>query len=140
MRQGLPSSCASSGWHLILGVALWCRPPRGSTCGRYPPPSSCESGWDEKHKHTRSDNVAVAVAVSTVAVVVRQLVRGNAVADIVFVPRYHIKPRKVRFEKTCVDSDRDTKRARAVPAVQPATLLDKKKSCSCRLICISLRC
>ena len=51
----------------------------------------CDSGWDEKHWHTRSDNEAVAVAVSTVAVVVRQLVRGNALAHIVFVPRYHKK-------------------------------------------------
>ena len=43
--------------------------------------------WDNrKHKHARSDSVTVAVAVSTVAVVVRQLVRGNAVAHVVLVP------------------------------------------------------
>ena len=35
-----------------------------------------DSGWDEKHKHTRSDSVAAAVAVSTVVVVLRQLIRG----------------------------------------------------------------
>ena len=32
------------------------------------------------------------MALNRVAMVVRQLVRGNAVANIVFVPRYHEKP------------------------------------------------
>ena len=35
--------------------------------------------------------MAVAVAVGTAAVVVRQLVRENAIAHAVFVPWYHIK-------------------------------------------------
>ena len=30
---------------------------------RCSPPSSCDKDWGEKHKHTRSDNVVVAVAV-----------------------------------------------------------------------------
>ena len=48
---------------------------------------TCDRRWDKrKHKHARSDNVTVAVAVSTVAVVVRQLIRGNAIANVVFVP------------------------------------------------------
>ena len=51
----------------------------GRHCGRYPLSSCCDKRWDEKHKHTRSDNVAVAVAVSTVTVVVRPLIRGNAI-------------------------------------------------------------
>ena len=48
---------------------------------------TCDRRWDKrKHKHARSDNVTVAVAVRTVAVVVRQLVRGNADAHVVLVP------------------------------------------------------
>ena len=42
-------------------------------------------GQKESHTHTKH-NVTVAVAVSTVAVVVRQLIRGNAIARVVFVP------------------------------------------------------
>ena len=45
---------------------------------RYSPPSSCDKDWGEKHKHKRSDNVVVSVAVRAVQVVMRQLVRGNA--------------------------------------------------------------
>ena len=54
----------------------------------------CESGWEEKHKHTRSDNVAAAVAVSTVAMVVRQLIRETAISHVVLVPQYDKKHRK----------------------------------------------
>ena len=43
--------------------------------------------------HTKH-NVTVAVAVSTVAVVVRQLIRGNAIAHVVFVPWCDKKPVK----------------------------------------------
>ena len=86
--------------------ACLCRTAWGRRhCGRHPPPSSCDSGWDEKHKHTRSDNVAPALAVSTVVVVVRQLVRGNAIAHVVFVPRYHIKPRRGRPGRCVLTSD-----------------------------------
>ena len=92
--------------------------------GGYPTPLSCDSGWDEKHEHTRSDNVAVAVAVSTVAVVVLQLVRRNAVAHIVFVPRYHIKPRKVRPRRCLLTGDTKL-------AVQPCSQR-RLESCSCR--------
>ena len=42
-------------------------------------------GVKHKNKHARGDNVTVAVAVSTVAVVVRQLIRGIAIAHVVFV-------------------------------------------------------
>ena len=38
--------------------------------------------------------MTVAVAVSTVAVVVRQLIRGNAIAHVVFVPWFDNKHRK----------------------------------------------
>ena len=61
--------------------------------------------WDKrKHKHTRSDHVTGAVAVSTVAVVVRQLIRGYAVAHVVFVPWCDKKPRKGR-PRECVLTD-----------------------------------
>ena len=60
-------------------------------------PWTCDRRWDKrKHKHARGDNVTVAVAVSTVAEVVRQLIRGNAVAHVVFVPWCDRKPRKGR--------------------------------------------
>ena len=61
--------------------------------------------WDKrKHKHARSDNVTVAVAVRPVAVVVRHLVRGNAVAHVVLVPWCDKKPRKGR-PRGCVLTD-----------------------------------
>ena len=47
-------------------------------------------------------NVTVAVAVSTVAVVVRQLIRGNAIAHVVFVPWCDKKPRKERLERSAL--------------------------------------
>ena len=50
----------------------------------------------QKAKH----NVTVAVAVSAVAVVVRQLIRGNAIAHVVFVPWCDKKPRKERPERS----------------------------------------
>ena len=43
-------------------------------------------GTGSTNTHARSDNVTVSVAVSSVAVVVRQLIRGNANAHVVFVP------------------------------------------------------
>ena len=49
----------------------------------------CDRRWD-KRKHSAT----VAVAVSTVAVVVRQLIRGNAIAHVVFDPWCDRKPRK----------------------------------------------
>ena len=74
---------------------------------------TCDRRWDKrKHKHARSDNVTVAVAVSTVAVVVRQLIRGNAIAHVVFVPWCDRKPRKGR-PRGCVLTD--------VTKVRPAT-------------------
>ena len=48
--------------------------------------------------------MTVAMAVSTVAVVVRQLIRGNAIANVVFVPWCDRKPRKGRPER-CVLTD-----------------------------------
>ena len=48
--------------------------------------------------------MTVAVAVSTVAVVVRQLIRGNAVAHVVFVPWCDRKPRNGR-PRGCVLTD-----------------------------------
>ena len=48
--------------------------------------------------------MTVAVAVSTVAVVVRQLIRGNAIAHVVFVPWCDRKPRKGR-SRGCVLTD-----------------------------------
>ena len=44
--------------------------------------------------------MTVAVAVSTVAVVVRQLIRGNAIAHVVFVPWCDRKPRNGRPERS----------------------------------------
>ena len=66
---------------------------------RYSPPSSCDKDWGEKHKHKRSDNVVVSVAVRAVQVVMRQLVRGNA--HVVLVLEGQKKPRK-RRPSTCV--------------------------------------
>ena len=37
---------------LALAPHARCRPPCGH-CGKYPPSSSCDSDWDEKHKHTK---------------------------------------------------------------------------------------
>ena len=51
--------------------------------------------------HTK-ENATVAVAVSTVAVVVRQLIRGNAIAHFVFVPWCDKNPRKEAGKK-CID-------------------------------------
>ena len=61
-----------------------------------PPSSSCYDGWDEKHKHTRSDNVVVAVAVITVTVFLRQMIRGNAIVHVVLVLLGHKKTQKKR--------------------------------------------
>ena len=66
---------------------------------RHSPPSSCDKDWGEKHKHKRSDNVVVAVAVRAMQVVMRQLVRGNA--HVVLVLQGQKKPRK-RRPNTCV--------------------------------------
>ena len=44
--------------------------------------------------------MTVAVAVSAVAVVVRQLIRGNAIAHVVFVPWCDKMPRKERPERS----------------------------------------
>ena len=56
-------------------------------------------GQKEAQTHTKH-NVTVAVAVSTVAVVVQQLIRGNAIAHVVFVPWCDKKPRKERPERS----------------------------------------
>ena len=50
-------------------------------------------GTRSTNKHEASMWPA-AVAVSTVAVVVRHLIRGNAIVPVVLVPRYHKKPHK----------------------------------------------
>ena len=60
-------------------------------------------GQKEGQTHTKHI-VTVAVAVSTVAVVVRQLIRGNAIAHVVFVPWCDEKPRKERPGR-CVLTD-----------------------------------
>ena len=66
-------------------------------CGWYPPSSSCDKDWDEHRKHTLSDNVAVAVAVSTVTVAVRPLIRWNVIAHVVLVP--HRKSQKAPWKE-----------------------------------------
>ena len=52
-------------------------------------------GQKEAQTHTKH-NVTVAVAVSTIVVIVRQSIRGNAIAHVVFVPWSGKKPRKER--------------------------------------------
>ena len=66
-------------------------------CGWYPPSSSCDKDWDEHRKHTLSDNVAVAVAVSTDTVAVRPLIRWNVIAHVVLVP--HRKSQKAPWKE-----------------------------------------
>ena len=53
--------------------------------------------------------MTIAVAVSTVAVVVRQLIRGNAIAHVVFVSQ---KAPQREAEKMCVDICHTTARRR----------------------------
>ena len=117
-------------WHLILGVALDAvhledivedtrRRRLVIVVGTRS--TTCDSGWDEMHKHTRSDNVAVAVAVSTVAVVVRQVVRVNAVAHVVSVPRYDKKsPKKSPAKeagKMCLEQDLKQLAVQQLPSI-----------------------
>ena len=52
-------------------------------------------GREEAHTHTKH-NVTVAVAVSAVAMFVRQLIRGNAIAQVVFVPWCDTKTKRSR--------------------------------------------
>ena len=43
-------------WRVLTAVTWLARVEllgRSRHCGRYPPSSSCDSGWDEKHKHTK---------------------------------------------------------------------------------------
>ena len=73
-------------------------------CGRTPPPSSCDSGWDKMHKRKRSDNVAAALAVNTVTVVVRPLIHWSAIVHVVLVP--HSVPQEATQReagKTCLE-------------------------------------
>ena len=73
--------------------------------------------WDKrKHKHTRSDNVTVLVAVSTVAVVARQLIRGNAIAHVVFVPWCDIKNPARQAGVCLVNNCHKARLGRAAPA------------------------
>ena len=87
---------------VLTGDTRLARPERleevEGVCRRW----TCDRRWDNrKHKHARSDIVTVAVAVSTVAVIVRQLIRRNAIVHVVFVPWCDRMPRKGRREDVC---------------------------------------
>ena len=57
-----------------------------------------------------------AVAVSTVAVVLRQLIRGNAIAHVVFVPWCDNKPRKEMSGRCVLTDVKKARLGRAAPA------------------------
>ena len=67
--------------------------------------------------------MTVAVVVSTVAVVVRQLIRENVIAHVVFVPQCDRKAPQRVAGKMCVDRCDKDRLGRAAPATARSLLI-----------------